>query len=425
MENDGRLLNIDPVSLFQYVLPSVLSLMGRETGLDVGNFVAPNIGWFVVVQPSGGGKTRAKKVATAYLDGLQQSATKTYLDELQKWKEAQRSRKKGDPVVSLPKHKKYIFNQSTPQAVLKLLADQESSGCLFSRDEVKGLFTSLDQFAKDGDGKETLLETWDGTPVSVDRVKGEDSYYVPTSRLSVVGGLQPGIFKTVFKDPDDAQGMLARCLLALPRQLPTKRTVGYCELSGILPDLYTWVNTTGLWGILKLTPDADDLFTELYEEFGNEANKEGVNAATRAWLSKLSGQTLRLALGLHAIECYYDKGKNNRSVTRDTLSRAFLLAHYYKACFYVIQNLMGSETDMSSVMASVLRKAQSVENPEQGLAMRDIYTSMRAFRNLAKETGKGVSEVTLQICRQLEALGKGKVFQVDEVFYFTALKSDI
>jgi multimeric flavodoxin WrbA len=62
MDRDAMRQNIDPASYSVYLLPAVASLMGITTLQLGGGFDVPNIIWSVLIQPSGGGKSRAEEL---------------------------------------------------------------------------------------------------------------------------------------------------------------------------------------------------------------------------------------------------------------------------------------------------------------------------------------------------------------------------
>jgi hypothetical protein len=410
----AALLNIDPVGIWQYLMPAVSSLMGSETEVEVQDgFKVPNIIWAVLVQHSGGGKSRAKNIVMRTLDQWQQEANEEFKEQYSSWK-ANNTGKKGEhstPPEEPPTLRKYVFNVATPQALVRRLAEQDKNGCVLVRDELKGLFKSLDQFTGEGEGLDILLESWDGKGCAVDRVDVENSYYIPASRLSIAGGLQPGVFQKVFSDPDDSQGTLARFLLAVPQQLPVKLVSGKCDLAQHLPMLFTRIKSTD-WGTVKLSPEAYAAFDEMYTKLGNE---KCPNESTRAWMAKLGAQILRIALPLHAIELCDDLTRDAQVLQKDTLMRAYKLALYYRACFYSLQGFVSS--DVSGALLKVYNKAAASLEP---LAMADIYRNINTIRTLAKAEGVSIKDLTLDLCRQLQDLGKGRLTQKDGKYFFSA-----
>lgn len=236
--HDAEILNIDPVSLWQYLLPTTMSLVGKRVNLDAESHHIPAIAWTCIVAESGTGKTRAENLILAPIKERQYREYERFRDEIKKSKEQTKASLKNDEKLPLPKgEKKYLFEVATIQAMMRRLAEQEDNGSVWARDEIAGLFKSLKQFSKqDNEAVECLLKMWDGTGSFVERMDAEnDSYSVFETRLSITGGIQPGAFRQAFKDPDDVQGLQARMLFALPKVMPAKRVKGYCVLSDLLP----------------------------------------------------------------------------------------------------------------------------------------------------------------------------------------------
>jgi hypothetical protein len=423
--HDAEVLNIDPVSLWQYFLPTVLSLSGKRLNLDAESHLVPSIIWTCLVSESGTGKSRAEGVILAPLKKRQHEERKRFLSELKDYKQLLKTTGKDDPEPEPPRsERKYLFEVATIQAVMRRLAEQGVNGSLWARDEIAGLFKSLGQFGKrkdENEGLECLLKMWDGAGAVVDRVRiDEDSYLVEETRLSIAGGIQPGAFRQAFKDPADAQGLQARFLYAIPKVLPAKRVKGYCELSELLPSLYDWLDRLPS-GTIKLSACADRRYTNLVEQIGVQA--EGSETPTlRAWERKLPTQLLRIALALHLVECYYQPRKNLWVLEKDTLERAVEVGRYYRSAFAVIQEKVAETDSISSMLLQIWDKA--VTTPS-GVTPRDIYRGIKAIPRRANELGRTVAAYTLELLSSLVKMGKGVLRQQGRQYRFFATVSSV
>ena len=58
--HDASVLNIEAIMLWQYLLPAILSLVGKKVNLDVRSHIIPAIAWTCCVAESGTGKSRAE-----------------------------------------------------------------------------------------------------------------------------------------------------------------------------------------------------------------------------------------------------------------------------------------------------------------------------------------------------------------------------
>ncbi|NJR75838.1 MAG: DUF3987 domain-containing protein [Scytonema sp. CRU_2_7] len=221
LKHDADVLNIDPVMLWQPLLSAVSSLAGGFKLDEYGGI--PAVNWTCTVLPSGGGKTRADSLILSPLRQLQMSANADYQEEIKEYKRALTEYEKSEDSQAQepekPALRKYLFEVATIQSVLKRLSEQENQGSLWARDEIKGLFSSLNQFSgNETEAIELLLKLWDNKETFIDRVDIENSYSIANPGLGITGGIQNDIFRKVFKDANDGNGMQARFLFAVPKQ---------------------------------------------------------------------------------------------------------------------------------------------------------------------------------------------------------------
>lgn len=416
--HDAKILNIDPIGVWQYLLPTVLSLAGKRVNLDVESHVIPAIAWTVLLAESGSGKTRAKNLVIKPLETLQHQAEECFKAKFAEWEENMSNWKEGDgKKPPRPVERKYLFQVGTIQAVMRRQSEQGMNGSVWVRDELLGLFQSLKQFdQKENEALSCLAESWDGGDTHVDRVKQEDSYSIKNPRLSITGGLQPGVFKKAFQDPDDSQGLQARFLFAQMKPQKPKRTKGFCRLSEKLPPMYQWLDTLPE-GRIKLSIEADKYYDKLYETIGEQAFNTAM-PAIRAWMFKLPAQLLRIALGLHLIECYHDCNRPLWTLQKDTLERAVLVAQYYRSAFHIIQTTAAKTDDLSAILLQIWDKA--VTRHPEGISVRDAYRDIKAIKYRAKDANRPIAAYTAELFNKLAEMGKGAVVQNGRLVKFVA-----
>lgn len=324
----------------------------------------------------------------------------------------------GEERPTRPVEEKYLFEVATIQAVMRRASEQPGKrGQLWARDEIGGLFKSLGQFGSgENEGKEILLKMWDGDAAQVDRVHQEDSFFIDETAISLTGGMQPGIYRDIFKDPKDSQGQTARFLIANAKPLKPKRVKGYCQLSDKLPPLYDWlINLPET--VIKPSSAADRYYDSLYDQIGEQAHNTS-QPAIRAWMYKLPANLLRIALALHFIECYHDRNRDFGELQKDTLQRAVLFAQYYRSAFHIIQETTTDNDDISSVLLKIW-DAAATKHPD-GITTRDAYRNIKAIQYRAKDMGRDVSAYTAELFGMLEAKGKGRVVKNGRTIKFIA-----
>jgi hypothetical protein len=416
--HDAAVLNIDPIGVWQYLLPAVLSLAGKRVDLSLGSHDIPAIVWTAIIAESGTGKTRAEKLITSPLKQLQKQARERFKAESEEWEETIANWEKGNGKrPPKPVERKYLFDVATIQAVMRRQSEQGMNGSLWARDELVGLFQSFGQFNKgDNEALSCLATSWDGGSSQVDRINQEDSYIIESSRLSIAGGLQPGMFKKAFKDPSDSQGLQARFLFAAMKPKKPKRVKGFCHLSEKLPAMYQWLDNLPE-GKIKLSIEADRYYDKLYEAIGEQAFNTSM-PAIRAWMFKLPSHLLRIALGLHLIECYHDPSRPLWTLQKDTLERAVLFAQYYRSTFHIVQTTAVDTADISAILLQIWDKA--VTRHPEGISTRDAYREIKNIQYLAKEAGRPVASYTADLFGKLTEMGKGSVVKQGRLIKFVA-----
>jgi hypothetical protein len=416
--HDASVLNVDPIGIWQYLLTTVLSLTGKRVNLVLDSHEIPAIAWTGILGESGAGKTRVEKLVTSPLKQLQKLARERFTAEVAEWEETVANWKEGDGrKPPKPVERKYLFDVATIQAVMRRQSEQGMNGSLWVRDELIGIFQSFGQFNKgENEALSCLLAAWDGGSTQVDRVNQEDSYIIDSSRLSITGGIQPGVFKKIFKDPNDSQGLQARFLFAAMKPRKPKRVKGFCYLSEKLPPMYQWLDNLPE-GEVKLSTAADQYYDKLYEQIGEQAMNTAM-PAIRAWMFKLPGQLLRIALALHLIECYHDPNRPMWTLQKDTLERAVLFAQYYRSTFHIIQTTAVDTDDISAILLQIWDKALT-RHPE-GISTRDAYREIKAIQYRAKDAGRSVAAYTADLFGKLQQMGKGSVVKNGRLIKFVA-----
>jgi len=421
MKNDGRLRGIDPVMLFQYLVGVNSAFLKKDTRLDICGTVMPTIVWSAIIAKSGRGKTRAETLICHYMTERQKTAVRAYHEEKKEFdkfaKQAEKSKvETAEELVPPAVARKYAFNVGTIQGVVKQLKDQIQYGSVWARDELAGLFKSLGQFSKgDHEGGEILLNLWDCSDIIWDRAEAENSFIAENPTMSIIGGIQPGKFRQVFKDPDDVDGLAARILFTMPRVINSKHNAGYCELSDYLPVFFTLIENLNL-GTVGISRDAYLLWRDKEYAARQYAHTCG-SGALDAWLHKASGHLGRIAINLHVFECVEDPLKNRDILTLETMQRAIVYWEYCRACYERVLSTGADSSSIQSVLTKVLDKAIEMS----GLSAREANQYVNAIASAAKESGRTPTAYAYDLFSQLVEAGKGRVEQVGKTRKFIPL----
>jgi Protein of unknown function (DUF3987) len=141
---------------------------------------------------------------------------------------------------------------------------------------------------------------------------------------------------------------------------------------------------------LTLDSGAETEFERYEEELARERRELGTSddaddeAAYLGWLSKLAGQTARLAACLHAAEFWSSGVTSKTAIDRQTVASAVELARYFHAHALVVFGLMGElvEQRRANVIFGWLRSRSEEELAT--LTARDVHRSRKAGTTAAQ-----------------------------------------
>lgn len=421
LKHDADVLNIDPVMIWQALLAATSSLAGRFRLNEYGG--VPAINWTCSVLASGGGKSRADNLVLTPLRKMQLEANTEYDEKMKEYKrelkEYEKNNDNNADEPTEPELRKHLFEVATIQSILKRLAGQSGQGSLWARDEIKGLFGSLNQFSKgDTEAEELLLSLWDDKPVFVDRVDIANSYTIARTALSVTGGIQDTVFRKAFRDECDGNGLQARFLFAVPQMRKKKYCKGYCKLSDRLPSLYKWLDgVNNVAEVVQLEPNAQDYFAKLVNSIGDQI-EEISHPGIRTWMNKVDTHILRIALALHLLECYYNpNSKDIKTLTLDTLKRAVAFAQYYRSAFTILQEKVSASDDIASILLQIHSEAL-LKHPD-GITARDVYRKKHILQR-AKAAGREPSAYAVDLFEKMTELGYGQIIRKGRSVRFIA-----
>lgn len=213
--------------------------------------------------------------------------------------------------------RRYLVDDVSTEKLGELLKENER-GLLMSVDELKGFFGGMGQY-KSGDGRDRqfYLSAWSAQPITVDRIK-RGSLHVPRPALSIVGGIQPGVFDALTDGEPD--GMMERFLLVFGEAVADTWTDEDIPLSVIhaYSDLWHDVRDHGNQdNVVGMTPSAKAAWTRWYDRF------HAVPAPERlaGMHGKMRTHVARIALILACCDC--------TEVQAEHIERAIRIADWF------------------------------------------------------------------------------------------------
>ena len=313
-------IGVDPSMVALPLLAMIAGAIGNTRRLVVkSGWSIPPILWTCVISESGSGKTPAFREVTEFTNYAQSKAFVSHEAAMAEHELALANyelqlkdrAKRGGVAPQKPERpaaRRLIVADTTVEALVPILRENPR-GVVLALDELAGWFTSHDAYRAGGRGgvdRPKWLNTYDAGPVTVDR-KTSGTVHVPSAAVSITGGVQPAIMRTLLTPDNLTSGLVPRFMLAMPpcqRRRWSEDTISFATRDEIANLFRLLLDGLPVGDIatdgpkeLDLDPEAKDAFRQFAEHvYAQQAAASGV-AATM--LSKLPALAGRLALVIH------------------------------------------------------------------------------------------------------------------------------
>ncbi len=207
-----------------------------------------------------------------------------------------------------------------------------------------GIFNILAGRYSDKTVIDIVLKAYSGDRFSQDRL-GRKGQTLNNPLITMLLYVQPIIIKEVMENSEFVgRGLNARFLYSIPPSTIGKRRYRVMEIPKA--DRAEYVDTVKrLLAIpvpenpkaVELDGDADKIAESFFYEI--EKEMEDASPEFRAWLGKLHGTTMRIALSLHCLEHIEKSGEYK--ISGETMKNAMQMGRYFKAHAEAAYNIMG------------------------------------------------------------------------------------
>lgn len=325
---------------------------------------------------------------------------------LEDWQDACREVKRGEAKPPPPQLRRLVVSDYTGEALAAQLETQEAAGLgvLIHRDELAGLFGSLNQYrgGKGGD-EQQLLELFDGGGLTSLRIVGHRSY--SRSQVSIWGTTQPEVLRQLVAD-GDASGLWARFLFVpLPeRAVPLPLASSATELAEVEAAAQTLADACrAVYRLppqtLRLAPAAAERFAA-YELSRQRAALAATVGAQSALYGKSAGKVLRLAGVLQLLQVATGEASSREPIGAATIDRATALVDHLDAWALSLHAEVAAG-GLGQLMRTIHRVAEAAGGP-----IRWKELAGRLSRAQRKETDPAAAAEAM---RALAAAGYGEV----------------
>jgi len=366
--------------------------------------------WFADIRPSGEGKTPAMQLLARVLHEAQSKSDADFENEKDTWEQTPKKERGPEPRWN----RSYFVSGLTLEGVRAALW-QGHGGLVCLLSELSSFITGQGQYKSGkGDDREAWLSLHDGSPARI--VRAGSSVTIQGARVSICGGIQPEVFKTVFGDKGGlflTDGTIFRFLL-------TYEPAGHFELTRATwneQHRFTWENLVNkaLWWaddkfkssdnflILKLSDDAWSCFSAFRNNLYSLRNQ--FPPAFRGFIPKATSYILRIAGLLHVMEQLFTGDDISPVITAETIQKAILAVNFYTGhALEALKLLHGKETAIQQdnaqkhIMAAIESLIAKTEE-QSFVSVKDIadaYNSISGKAESAKYIGGLLREIGLE-----------------------------
>lgn len=244
----------------------------------------------------------------------------------------------------LPVFPRLFTSDATPEAIARLLAEQEGRLGVFSAEGGELTAIAAGRYSKNGESNmEVFLKGHAGDPIRVDRANRERAPIILNNpALTLALCVQPSVLETAWKHHEFGdRGLLARFLYALPANplgtrdvepppVPHTTLKGYEEIVLALLDMPKTEDQYGNPAALALTDEARGPFRDFMARLEPELGPGGRYESMSGWYGKLAGAVARIAGGLHLAR-NIEGDAVQEPISAETMQAALDLGEFYAA----------------------------------------------------------------------------------------------
>lgn len=293
--------------------------------------------WFAIIGTTGTGKSHAAEKIMKPVKYLQAKESKRHKELEKEYKKelANYKAKSGEYPQEPPAKRHYWTANFTIEALIPMY-QADARGLIIYVDELAGLIKGLNQYKSSGNDKENLISLFNATDLKSDRKTGSGESN--NSGAAVIGGIQPAIVNTVFRDADFNNGLIYRFIPMIVEPTPQKFSLDSINEASeeTWAQAVNWMYAIPL-GIdtesgkilphtLTLDPEALEAWRVFHDRYSQ--SEMFVSLKFRGYLPKLRGYCLKFMAVLHIMEGY-QKDTLSLIVSKDTVIAAIRLTDYF------------------------------------------------------------------------------------------------
>jgi len=351
------------ISIFASVIGSTVDVSPKRSWEE------PLIFWICDIRPSGSGKTPAARSLCQVLYDAQKEADDGYKQAMEEWETLTAKEKKGQKPPERPRG--YFVTDLTLEGLREDHSGHGGKVCVL--DELSAFFSAQNQYkAKKGSDRESWLCLHDGKPARI--VRAGKSLTLSGSRISIFGGVQPGVWKRSFSGDDGKLYLIDGTIF---RFLPTYEGSAFYPLTAESwsdENREVWENLLRRamrWSdsqqeaenreVLCLSEDAQEFFFDWRNELVQVQND--LPAQVRGFIPKLVGYALRFAGVLYLMEKFSLSKEPELILQVNDIQRGIEVSEFYLGHILAAMEALTSEDipEVFEVTEQVIHLAKTLE----------------------------------------------------------------
>lgn len=328
------------VSIFASVIGSIVDVSPKQSWTE------PLIFWFGDIRPSGAGKTPAARSLCRPLYEAQARADTRYKLELEAW-EGQPKMLRGEPPE---RARGYFVTDLTLEGLREDHSGHGGKVCIL--DELSAFLSSQNQYKKKGSDRESWLCLHDGKPARI--VRAGKSMTLSGARISIFGGIQPGIWRKAFSGQDGEIYLIDGTIF---RFIPTYEGGAFYPLTAeawsdenrkewesLLWSALQWaddVQAAKKRRVLCLSKDAQQTFLDWRNELVQM--QDDLPRPVRGFIPKLVGYALRFAGVLYLMDVFNRDQEPGAFLQVDDIKKGVKIAEFHLGHIIAAMEALTSE----------------------------------------------------------------------------------
>lgn len=293
-----------------------------------------------IVGNSSIGKSPVLNLLLGPIFNIEKKLHKEYKERLELWEIENEGKKKKD-FTNKPQRVNLLISDATTEAICKA-HEGNLVGLISYFDELVAWLNSQNQY-RNGSDTEFWLNAWSSTTIKVNRVT-KDELFIPDPSITVLGGIQPRVLKSLVRKNNKANGFLYRILFAFPDDVKKPYETDNEISDWIESDYYRTINriydlcrgTSGMENSkveIPISSSGKQIYREWKNAIADEINESNDDSIS-SLLGKIETYCLRIALVLHVLEKVSEQEVDtlkNTEVSQSTVENAIKLSDYFKA----------------------------------------------------------------------------------------------